>query len=235
MIPTPHLNAKFGDFAPTVLMPGDPMRAKFIAENFLTDVVAVNSVRAMYGYTGKYDGTKVSVLASGMGMPSMAIYSHELYNFYGVENIIRVGSAGALSDGLALNDIVLAQSACTDSAFLSQYNLPGIFAPTASFELLQKAAALSVKGKVVVGTVLSSDVFYADTKSLAMWKKMGVMAVEMECAALYATAARAGKKALCICTISDCPFSGESLSSDLRERSFTEMARLALELAKEIK
>lgn len=232
-IPTPHITAKLGDFAKTVLMPGDPLRSKFIAENFLTDITKVNNVRGINGYTGFYKGKRVSVMASGMGMPSMGIYSYELYNFYDVENIIRVGSAGAIKDNLKLRDIVIASSASTNSNFAIQYNLPGIYAPTASFELVEKAVAIARKMGIepAVGNVYSSDIFYDDALSLKAWQKMGVLAVEMEAAALYMNAARAGKKALCICTISDCPLTGEACSAEQRQNSFTTMMELALELA----
>ncbi len=232
-IPTPHISASLGDFAKTVLMPGDPLRAEFIAKNFLDDPVLVNDVRGVHGYTGMYNGKRVSVMASGMGMPSIGIYSYELFNLYGVENIIRVGSAGAIADGVKIKDIILAQGACTNSSFARQYELPGDFAPIASYKLLSNAVnksqemGLSYK----VGNIFSSDTFYDDASSLAKWKKMGVLAIEMEAAALYMTAARAGKNALCICTVSDCPFTGESCSSLERQISFTDMMKLALELA----
>lgn len=233
MIPTPHISAAKGDFAKTVLMPGDPLRAKFIAEKFFEDRILVNNVRGVQGYTGTYRGKKVSVMASGMGMPSIGIYSHELFNFYEVENIIRVGSAGAIDNKLNLRDIVIAMSACTNSNFEKQYNLPGYFAPTASFDLLKKAVSSSEKTgiKPIVGTILSNDVFYDDSKSLIEWQKMGVLAVEMETAALYMEAARAGKNALTICTISDKPFTGEECSSEERQNTFTKMMEIALEIA----
>ncbi len=232
-IPTPHITAKVGDFAKTVLMPGDPLRAKFIAETFLTDAVLVNSVRGINGYTGNYNGKRVSVMASGMGIPSIGIYSYELYNFYGVENIIRVGSAGAIHPSLKLRDIVFGMGACTNSNYAGQFNLPGTFAPLASFDLLQKATEIAKNMGIVpvVGNLLSSDCFYDDANSLKDWQKMGVLAVEMESAALYMNAARADKNALCICTISDCPFTGESCSAEERQLSFTQMMKIALELA----
>ena len=231
-IPTPHIIAGKDDFAKTVLMPGDPLRSEFIAKTFLTDAKLVNNVRGVQGYTGYYNGKRVSVMASGMGMPSIGIYSHELFNFYGVDNIIRVGSAGAIADGLKLRDVVLASGACTNSSFGDQFRLPGKFAPVASFELLKKAAdeaerrGLSYK----VGNVFSSDTFYDDANSLKDWQKMGVLAVEMEAAALYMNAARSGKNALCICTISDCPFTGEECSAAERQTTFTAMMELALSL-----
>ena len=232
-VPTPHINAKQGDFAKTVLMPGDPLRAKYIAEKFLDNAVLVNNVRGVQGYTGFYKGKKVSVMASGMGMPSIGIYSYELFNFYGVENIIRVGSAGAIAEGLKVRDLVIASGACTNSSFIKQYNLPGTFAPIASFELLKKAVdkVNEIGAVYMVGNVFSSDTFYDDSSSLAAWRKMGVLAVEMESAALYATAARSGKNALCICTVSDCPLSGESLCAEDREKTFNAMIELALEIA----
>ena len=233
-MPTPHISASNGDFAKTVLMPGDPLRSKFIAETYLDNAVLVNNVRGVCGYTGTYKGKQVSVMASGMGIPSIGIYTYELYNLYGVENIIRVGSAGAIHESLHLRDIVIALSACTNSNYMAQYNLPGTFAPTASFLLVQQAyaAALKLGIPAKVGTVFSSDTFYDDANSLKQWQKMGVLAVEMEAAALYANAARAGKNALCICTISDCPLTGgEECTAEERQLSFTKMIEIALEIA----
>jgi len=232
-IPTPHITAKEGEFAKTVLMPGDPLRAKYIAENFLEDAVLINNVRGIQGYTGTYNGKKVSVMASGMGIPSIGIYSYELFNFYDVENIIRVGSAGAISGKLKLRDIVVGMGACTNSNYEKQFNLPGSFAPIASYELVKKAVDTSEKmgAHAVVGNLFSSDTFYDDANSLEQWKKMNVLAVEMESAALYMNAARAGKNALCICTISDCPFTGESCSALERQQSFDDMIKIALEIA----
>ncbi|MDD7510785.1 MAG: purine-nucleoside phosphorylase [Peptostreptococcaceae bacterium] len=232
-IPTPHITAKQGDFAETVLMPGDPLRAKFIAETFFENPVLVNNVRGVQGYTGTYKGKRVSVMASGMGMPAIGIYSHELFNFYDVKNIIRVGSAGAINQDLKVKDIVLGAGACTNSNFMSQYELPGTFAPIASFELLKKAeeAAKNLGIKPVVGNIYSSDAFYDPSQRLGKWQKMGVLAVEMEAAALYAEAAFAGKNALCICTISDNPFTGEGCSAEERQNSFTKMMEIALEIA----
>ena len=232
-IPTPHISAKQGDFAKTVLMPGDPLRAKFIAEKYLENAVLVNNVRGVQGYTGLYHGKRVSVMASGMGMPAMGIYAYELFNFYGVENIIRVGSAGAISPELPLRSIVIAMSASTNSNFAAQYALPGTLAPTASWTLVQAAAAqaqrmgLSYK----VGNVLSSDTFYDDAGRTLEWGKLGALAVEMESAALYLTAARAGKNALCVCTISDSLVTGEECTSEERQTTFTAMMELALEIA----
>ena len=232
-VPTPHIAAKLGDFANTVLMPGDPLRSKFIAENFLTDAVLVNNVRGIQGYTGLYNGKRVSVMASGMGIPSIGIYSYELYNFYNVQNIIRIGSAGAMQPDIKLRSLVFAQGACTNSNYAHQFEMPGTIAPIASFDLLRSAVdtAEKLRYDYKVGNVLSSDTFYDDGKGSAVWKKMGVLAVEMESAALYLNAARAGKKALCICTISDNLLTGEELSADDRQSSFREMMKLALEIA----
>lgn len=232
-VPTPHINAKIGDFAKTVLMPGDPLRAKFIAENFLTDAVLVNNVRGIQGYTGYYNGKRVSVMASGMGMPSIGIYSYELFNFYDVDNIIRIGSAGAISEELKLRDIVIAMSASYNSVFANQYNLPGTYAPTASFELVKKAVDEAEKQGLSykVGNILSNDLFYDDGMRTLEWQKMGVLAVEMESAALYMNAARAKKNALCICTISDCIYNSDSCTAEERQNTFTQMMKLALEIA----
>lgn len=240
LYPTPHINATPKDFAPTVLMPGDPLRSKFIAENYLSGVRLVNNVRGVQGYTGTYGGSPVSVMASGMGMPSIGIYSHELFNFFGVENIIRVGSAGGLLPDVKVRDIVLGQGACTNSNFAHQFNLPGTFAPVADFKLLEKAVetAREMKLNFHVGNLLSSDTFYADMQGLsdedttvAKWGKMGVMAVEMEAAALYMNAARYGKRALAICTVSDHLQTGEATTSAERQESFTAMMELALNTA----
>ncbi len=232
-IPTPHITAKIDDFAKTVLMPGDPLRAKFIAENYLEDPVLVNGVRGINGYTGVYDGKVVSVMASGMGMPSIGIYSYELFNFYNVDNIIRIGSAGGLTNEVALRDIVFGMGACTNSNFAAQYRLPGTFAPIASYELLRKAVNLAESRNINyrVGNLLSSDTFYDDAGSTTEWCKMGVLAVEMEAAALYMNAARAGKNALAMCTISDHILTGESCSAEERQNTFTDMMEIALELA----
>lgn len=232
-IPTPHIGAKLNEIADTVLMPGDPLRAKFIAENFLTDVNCFNKVRNMLGFTGTYKGKKISVMGGGMGMPSIGIYSYELFNFYNVQKIIRIGSAGAINSKVNLKDIVMAMGACTDSNFGSQYKLSGIFAPIADFNLLKNAesCAQSLGINTFVGNIYSSDVFYSDESVLPEWDKMGVLAVEMEAAALYMNAARSGKKALCILTISDCPLRGLSLSSDERETGFCDMVKIALETA----
>lgn len=232
-IPTPHISCEKGAFAKTVLMPGDPLRAKFIAENLLEDAVLVNNVRGVQGYTGKWKGVPVSVQASGMGMPSIGIYSYEMYNFYGVENIIRVGSAGALNKDLHIMDIVAGMGACTDSNYANNFNLPGTYAPIASYKML-RAAEEAAKARGVelhVGNVLSSDVFYNERGSLD-WAKMGVLAVEMEAAALYMNAARAGKNALCLCTISDHIVSDEpELTSQQRQESMIRMLEIALDTA----
>jgi purine-nucleoside phosphorylase len=230
-IPTPHITAKKNAYAKTVLMPGDPLRAKFIAENYLENAKCVNEVRGMLGYTGTYNGVPISVQGSGMGVPSMGIYSYELFNFYEVENIIRIGSAGALSMDLNLGDIVLGMGACTDSEYARQYRLPGTFAPIASYELLCKAqkAAELCKQNITVGNILSTDIFYGDeTHRLKYWVKMGILAVEMEAAGLYMNAARAGKNALCMCTISDVIFTDQAMSAKKREKSLTHMVDLAL-------
>ena len=232
--PTPHINATPADFAKTVLMPGDPLRAKFIAENFLENARLVNNVRGIQGYTGTYQGTPVSVMASGMGMPSIGIYSYELYNFFGVENIIRVGSAGAISEQVKVRDVVFGMGACTNSNFAEQYRLPGNFSPICDFDLLSSALeeAKKIGVRHHVGNLLSSDTFYSDDPTDSVkFAKMGVLAVEMEAAALYMTAARAGRRALAICTVSDHVVTGESLSSEERQTSFTDMMEIALRTA----
>jgi len=235
-IPTPHISAKKGEIAKTVLMPGDPLRSKFIAETFLTDPVLVNNVRGVQGYTGTWKGVPVTVQASGMGIPSIGIYSYELYNFYDVENIIRIGSAGALSKDLHVMDVVAGMGACTDSNFVHQFGLNGTFAPIASYELLS-AAVQAAKAKGIgmkVGNIMSADNFYdMDGKDSSLeWAKMGVLAVEMEGAGLYMNAARAGKNALCICTISDhITLPEEILTSDQRQTAMTQMIEIALDTA----
>ena len=230
-VPTPHITAAKGDFAKTVLMPGDPLRAKFIAESFLENPRKVNEVRGMLGYTGTYNGKEVSVMGSGMGMPSMGIYSYELFNFYAVDNIVRIGSAGGIRMDLGLGDIVMGIGACTDSNFANTFNLPGAFAPTASYFLMSKAekSAASQGIDIVAGNLLSTDAFYGDDKdAMKAWLKMSVLAVEMEAAALYMNAARADKNALCLCTISDLVFSGEAMSAEQRQTSFIQMIDVAL-------
>lgn len=233
MTPTPHIGAKLGEIAKTVYMPGDPLRARRMAEQYLSDVTCFNEVRGMLGYTGSYRGRRVSVMGSGMGMPSIGIYSQELFRFYGVENIIRIGSAGGLADEVQLRDLILGMGACTNSNYAAQYGLPGCFTPIASYGLLSRAvqAAEHLQIPVKVGNILSSDVFYEDEPLQLAWKKMGVLAVEMEAAALYMNAARWGKNALCILTVSDCPYRGEALPAEERQNSFTQMMELALELA----
>ncbi|MBE5739408.1 MAG: purine-nucleoside phosphorylase [Clostridiales bacterium] len=233
-IPTPHISAKLGDFAKTVLMPGDPLRAEFIAKNYLENAVLVNDVRGVHGYTGYYKGKRVSVMASGMGQPSIGIYSYELFNFYDVENIIRVGSCGSFSPELHVRDIIVAMGACTNGNYASQYNLPGTFAPIANFDLVRRAVEECEKAGVNyrVGNILSSDMFYDDANSGMQWSKMGVLGVEMESAALYCNAARAGKKALCICTVSDSfIYPEENTTAEERQNSFTKMMEIALALA----
>ena len=234
-IPTPHISAKKEDIAKTVLMPGDPLRAKFIAETFLESPVLLNNVRGVQGHTGTWKGVPVTVMASGMGIPAIGIYSWELYNFYDVDNIIRIGSAGAMRDDLKLMDIVAGQGACTDSNFAHQFELNGTFAPIADYTLLSNCVeAAKEKGiDMKVGNILSSDNFYSPSNcdDSTKWRDMGVMAVEMEAAGLYMNAARAGKRALCICTISDHLYRSEALSSEQRQLSLTQMIEIALDTA----
>ncbi len=232
--PTPHINASPEDFAKTVLMPGDPLRAKFIAETYFDKAVLVNNVRGIQGYTGEYKGKRVSVMASGMGMPSIGIYSYELFNFYDVDNIIRVGTAGGISETIKVRDIVIAMGACTNSNYASQYALPGTFAPIASYSLMKKAIEKATQrgARFHVGNCLSSDTFYSDDLTATeKWSKMGVLCVEMEAAALYMNAARSGKNALGIFTVSDHIVTGESTSAEERQTSFTEMMEIALDTA----
>jgi purine-nucleoside phosphorylase len=233
-IPTPHITAKKDQIAKTVLMPGDPLRSKYIAETFLQDAVLVNNVRGIQGYTGFWKGVPVTVHASGMGIPSIGIYSWELYSFYDVDNIIRIGSAGAISEKLHVRDVVAGMGTCTDSNFLHQFGLMGTFAPTADYTLLSQAmaAATDLGIDLKAGTLLSSDNFYSDgTDGMDQWKKMGVLAVEMEAAGLYATAARLGKRALALCTISDHLYTGEALSAEDRQLTLNQMIQLALDTA----
>lgn len=233
-IPTAHNSAKAGDFAKTVLMPGDPLRAKYIAETYLENSRQVNAVRNMFGYTGTYKGKEISVMGGGMGMPSIGIYSYELFNFYDVDQVIRIGSAGAFQDNIKLMDVVIGMGACTDSNYAYQYGLPGTFAPIADYELLNRAVETAKRQgtNVVVGNILSSDVFYNAMSNVNdLWRDMGVLAVEMEAAALYMNAAKAGKKALCMLTISDHLYTGESLSAEDRQLGFGKMMEIALELA----
>ncbi|CAB0719239.1 purine-nucleoside phosphorylase [Corynebacterium diphtheriae] len=232
---TPHINPKGVDIAETVLLPGDPLRAKFIADTYLEDVVQFNSVRNMLGFTGTYQGTPVSVMGSGMGMPSIGIYSYELINFFDARNVIRVGSIGAMQKVIDLYEIIVAASASTDSNFLEQYNLPGTYAPTASWTLLRAFMdEADRKGKKVhVGNILSSDVFYnADSTVNERWARMGVLGVEMESAALYSIAAYAGANALGVFTVSDNLFTGARTTAEERESAFTDMMELALPLAR---
>lgn len=232
--PTPHIAATPAEIAKTVLMPGDPLRAKFVAEQFLADAILFNNVRGVQGYTGTWKGVPVSVMASGMGMPSIGIYSYELYNFFGVENILRIGSAGAIRSDVSLRDLVIGQGACTNSSYGEQFGLRGSFAPIADFDLLRRAVMLAEeKGlRYHVGNLFSSDTFYDDDAEATLrFGKMGALAVEMEAAALYMNAARAGKKALAICTVSDSLITGEATSAEERQTSFTDMMTLALDLA----
>ena len=231
---TPHNTAEKGDFAKTVLMPGDPLRAKYIAEHYIENPKLVNNVRGVQGYTGTYKGVPVSVMASGMGMPSMAIYSYELFNMYGVENILRVGSAGAVSMELKLRDIVLGQGACTSSSMQDNFGVHGHFAPIADFDLLRCAAQICEERglRYKTGNLISSDIFYNDDPAFNQpFLNLGALAVEMEAAALYMNAARAGKRALAICTISDHILTGEATTAEERQNTFNEMMELALEVA----
>lgn len=230
-IETAHIKAEEGAFAKTVLMPGDPLRAKYIAENFLEDAKLISSVRNIYAYTGMYNGKKISVMASGMGMPSMGIYSHELFEKFGVERIIRIGTAGSINKSLKLKDIVVGMGACTDSNFINQFGLNGNFAPVCSYELLKETEekAKELKINIKVGSILTSDVFYnIDNNVYKKWSDLGVLAVEMETAALYITAAKFGKQALAMYTISDKIFEDEHCTAEERETTFTEMMKLAL-------
>lgn len=230
---TPHISAEKGDFAKTVLMPGDPLRAKFIADTFLKDVRQVTGVRGMLGFTGTYEGRPISVMGSGMGMPSIGIYSYELFNFYGVENIIRVGTAGGLSDSVNVRDVVIGLSSYTNSNFGRQFGFDGNVAPCCSFKLLEQAVAAARRMGIepTVGPLYSSDIFYDESGMSGKLKKLGVLAVEMESAALYLNAARAGKNALAICTISDHLSKNESLDAQARQSSFTQMMEIALDIA----
>ena len=235
--PTPHIKAVPSDFAKTVLMPGDPLRAKFIVENYLDEATLVNNVRGIHGYTGKYKGQAVSVMASGMGMPSIGIYSYELFNYFGVDNIMRVGSAGALNRKIKVRDIIFGMGASTNSNYASQFCLDGPFAPLADYDVLKIAIeeAEKVGASYAVGNLLSSDTFYNDNvEILSRWEKLGILGVEMEAAALYMNAARAGKNAIAICTVSDSLVTGESTDSDERMSGFTDMMKLALDTAARI-
>ena len=232
---TPHISASKGDFAKTVLMPGDPLRAKFIAETFLENPVLVNNVRGVQGYTGTYHGTRVSVMASGMGCPSIGIYSYELFAFYDVENIIRIGSAGAITEKLKLRDIVAGIGSNTNSNFADQYGMPGTLAPTADYTLLSTAVETAKEQGIdmKVGNLLCSDTFYGEggKEESLRWAKLGTMAVEMESTALYLTAARLGKRALALVTISDHLVTGEETTAEERQNTFTQMMEIALETA----
>ena len=233
LTPTPHIGAKIGEIAETVIMAGDPLRIKFMAERYLSDCSQFNNVRGMYGYTGTYKGKRVSMMGHGMGIPSIAIYTYELFHFYGVKTIIRVGSAGSYHADLKLGDLVIAMGACTNSNYASNYGLPGTFAPIADFGLLRQAVEECEHNgyRYRVGNVLSSDVFYSEESHLDKWVKMGVLAVEMEAAALYMNAARSGNRALAICTISDNLITGEETTSKERETTFCRMVEVALALA----
>ena len=231
---TPHIAAEKGAFAKTVLMPGDPLRSEFIAKTFFENPVLVNDVRGVHGYTGTYKGKPVSVMASGMGQPAIGIYSYELYNFFDVENIIRVGTAGSYHPDLHVRDIIIGMGACTDSNFAAQYRLPGTFAPLADFNLVRRAVEECERMGVNfrVGNIFSSDHFYEDDNSGMTWAKMGVIGVEMEAAALYCNAARAGKKALCICTVSNSfAHPEEDTTVEERQNSFTNMMEIALNIS----
>lgn len=237
-VPTPHIAALPGEVAETVLLPGDPLRAKRIAETFLEEVHCFNEVRNMLGFTGLYRGKRVSVMGTGMGCPSMGIYAYELIHFYGVKQLLRIGTAGAIQESIGLRDLVLAEGASTNSNFPALFELPGTFAPLADFSLLSRAAACAARRnrRVSVGAVLTSDMFYGpaeSAESVEKWRNMGVLAVEMETAALYATAASLGAKALSVLTVSDHLLTGESLSAEEREAGFSAMAELALSLAEE--
>ena len=230
--PTPHIGAQYGEIAETVIMAGDPLRAKLMAEKFLDDAVQFNNVRGMLGFTGTYKGKRISVMGHGMGMPSIGIYTYELFNFYGVKTIVRVGSAGAIQTDLHLGDLVIAQGACTNSNYAAQYELPGTFAPIGDFQLLRKAAdACDRMGYAYkVGNVLTSDVFYIANAHNDKWSVMGVLAVEMEIAALYMNAARSGNRALAICTVSDHIITGEVTTAEERQNTFTKMMDVAFSL-----
>lgn len=230
--PTPHIGAQYGEIAETVLMAGDPLRAKFMAENFLENIVQFNNVRGMLGFTGTYKGKRVSVMGHGMGIPSIGIYSYELFHFYGVKTIIRIGSAGSYHPDLHIGDLVIAQGSCTDSNYGAQFELPGTYAPIGDFDLLRAAANACEERHIhyKVGNVLSSDVFYSENPHVDKWVNMGVLAVEMEATALYMNAARSGNRALAICTISDHVLTGEELPAEARRTSFTQMMEVALSI-----
>ena len=230
--PTPHIGAKLGDIAETVIMAGDPLRVKFMADNFLDNPVQFNNVRGMLGFTGFYKGKRVSVMGHGLGMPSIGIYTYELYNFYGVKTIIRVGSAGSIQHDLHVGDLVIAMGACTNSNYACQYELPGSFAPIADFSLVRGAVETCERlgYRYKVGNVFSSDVFYHENAHNDKWINMGVLAVEMEIAGLYMNAARSGNRALGICTISDHILTGEETTAEERQTTFTHMMDVAFSL-----
>ena len=232
MTPTPHIGARKGDIAKTVIMAGDPLRAKFMAEKYLENPVLFNNVRGMLGFTGTHQGKTISVMGHGLGIPSIGIYTYELYNFYDVDTIIRVGSAGSIHHDLHIGDLVLAMGACTNSNYVAQYELPGQYAPIANFVLLRDAASACDRFgyHYMVGNVLSSDTFYSDTPHNDRWMSMGVLAVEMEVAALYMNAAKAGKRALGICTISDSLLTGEAATAEERQTTFTHMMDVAFSI-----
>ena len=230
--PTPHIGAQYGEIAETVIMAGDPLRAKFMAERFLENPVQFNNVRSMLGYTGTYKGKRISVMGHGMGIPSIGIYTYELFNFYDVQTIIRVGSCGARQTYVQLGDLVIAQACCTDSNYAAQYNLPGSYSPIADFDLCRRAAdACERLGyRYHVGNVFSADIFYSEDERKQNWTKMGVLADEMEAPALYMNAARAGKKALVICTVSDHILTGEATTAEQRQNTFTQMMDVAFSI-----
>ncbi|MCD7856021.1 MAG: purine-nucleoside phosphorylase [Clostridiales bacterium] len=235
MTNTPHINP-LADIAETILLPGDPMRAKMISEVFLKDAVCFNRVRGALGFTGTYKGRKISVMGTGMGIPSMGIYSYELINIYGVKNLIRIGTTGAMQKEINVRDLILAQAASTNSAYMSQFGLNGSFSPTANFKLLKTAEEICCEKSLPhhVGCVLTSDNFYTDDENqISSWSKMGILATEMETAGLYANAARYGANALSILTVSDHMINkdAEITTAEEREKSFTAMIETALESA----
>lgn len=233
-MPTPHIEAHEGQIADTILLPGDPLRAKYIAENFLEEVTLFNDVRNMLGYTGFYNGKKVSVMGTGMGMPSMGIYAYELITYFGVKKLIRVGSTGSIQPHIKVKDIVLAQATSTNSSFGKQFGLRGDIAGVADYGLLSTAARLASEKNILthVGNILSSDVFYdADVDDWKRWSKLGVLSLEMEAHALYLIAMSTGVAALAMCTVSDSLVTGEAMNSDDREQSFNNMITLALQTA----
>ncbi|MCQ2384296.1 MAG: purine-nucleoside phosphorylase [Paludibacteraceae bacterium] len=231
--PTPHIEAQYGEIAETVIMAGDPLRAKFMTERYLTDAKLINQVRGMLGYTGYYNGKRISIMGHGMGIPSIGIYTYELFNFYDVKTIIRVGSAGGLQPGMQIGDVVIAVGSCTNSNYAAQFNLPGTYAPIADFDLARRAvdAAEKMGIRYRVGNIVSNDTFYDDDPTaLSKWAKMGCLAVEMEAPALYMNAAKSGNKALCICTISDVPGTDIAATPEVRQKGFTNMMEVALAL-----